>query len=100
MVVSSNFNFPIASRWDFLSLILTFFFSRIRRGEVTSARFDINFPKYFIMPKNHWSSFTEFGNGIFMIASIFNGSTFTPSDDIICPRNTMNFSLNLAFAFI
>ena len=93
VVVTSNFSFPIASNWGFLSLNSTSFFSRVRSGEATSARFGMNFPKYVIMPKNRWSSFTEFGNGIFVIASIFAGSTFTPSDNIICLRNTMDFTL-------
>ena len=92
VVVTSNFSFPIASSWGFSSLNSISFFSRVRRGEFTSARFRMNFPKYVIVPKNLWSSFTEFGNGISVIASIFAGSTFTPSDDIICPRNTMDFT--------
>ena len=92
MVVTSNFSFPIASSWGFSSLNSTSFFSSVRRGEVTSARFGMNFPTYVIMPKNRWSSFTEFGNGIFVIASNFAGLTFTPSDGIICPRNTMDFT--------
>ena len=50
----------------------------------------MSFPKYVIMPKNRWSSLAEFGNGTFVTASIFAGSTFSPSDDIICPRNTMD----------
>ena len=92
MVVTSNFSFPIASSWGFSSLNSTSFFSRVQRGQVLSARFGINFPKYVIMPKNHWSSLTEFRNGIFVIASIFTGSTYTPSDGIICPRNTIDFT--------
>ena len=92
MVVTSPFSFPIAFSCDFSSLNSTSFFSRVQGGEVTSARFRMNFPKYVVMPKNHWSSLTEFGNGIFIIASIFAGSTFTPSDDIMCPRNTMEFT--------
>ena len=79
MVVTSNFSFPIASSRGFLSLNSTSYFGT-------------NFPKNVIMPKNRWSSFTEFGNDIFGIASIFAGSTFTPSDDIICLRSTMDFT--------
>ena len=77
MVVTSNLSFPIASSWGFSSLNSTSFFSRVRRGEVTFARFGMNFPKYVIMSKSR---------------SIFAGSTFTPSDDIICPRNTMDLT--------
>ena len=92
VVVTSYFSFPIAFSCDFSSLNSTSFFSRVQGGEVTSARFRMNFPKYVVMPKNHWSSLTEFGNSIFIIASIFAGPTFTPSDDIMCPRNTMEFT--------
>ena len=92
VVVTSNFSFPIAPSCGFSSLSSTSFFSRVLWGEVTSARFGMNFPKYVTMPKNRWSSLTEFGNGIFVIASIFAGSTFTPSDDIMCLRNTMDFT--------
>ena len=91
MDVTSDFSFPIAYSWGFSSLNSTSSFSRVQRGEVTSARFGTNFPKYAVMPKNHWSSLTEFGNGIFVIFSIFPGPTFKPSDDIICPRNKMDF---------
>ena len=35
----------------------------------------MNFPVYVIMAKNRWSSLTEFGNGIFVIASSFAGPT-------------------------
>ena len=48
-------------------------------------RFGMNFPRYVVIP------FTEVGNGIFVIASIFTGSTFTLSDDM-GPRNTMDFT--------
>ena len=75
VVVTSNFSFPIAFSWGFSSLNSTCFFSRVRRGEVTSARFGMNFPKYVIMPKNCWRSFTEFGNGTCVITSIFAGLT-------------------------
>ena len=91
-MVSSNFSFPIAFSWGFLSLDSTSFFSRVRRGEVASARFGMNVPKFVIMPKNRWSSLTEFGNDIFVIASVFVGLTFKPSDDITCSRNTMDFT--------
>ena len=33
-----------------------------------------------------------YGNSIFVIVSVFAGSTFTPSNDIICPRNKMDFT--------
>ena len=92
MVVTNNLSFLIASSWGFSSLNSTSFFSRVRKGQVTSTRFGMNFPTYVIMPKNHWSSLTEFDNDIFVIASIFAGSTFTHSDDIICPRNTTDFT--------
>ena len=47
------------------------------------------------MPKNCWSSFTKFGNDIFVIASIFAGSAFTP------PKEKYNgFYPDLAFIFI
>ena len=52
----------------------------------------MNFPNYVIMLKSCWSSLTELGNNIFAIASIFAGLTFTPSDGIIRPRNTMDFT--------
>ena len=77
MVVTSNFSFPVGFSWDFSSLSSTSFFSRLRRGEVTSARFGMNFPKCVIMPKN---------------CSIFAWSTFIRSDDIIRPRNTIGFT--------
>ena len=70
MVVTSNLNFPIASNWGFSSLNLTSFFSRVRRGDVTSTRFGMNSHKFVIMPKNRWSSFAKFCNSIFVIASI------------------------------
>ena len=92
MVVTKNFSFPIASSYGVSSLNSASFFSRVPRGEVNSARFGMNFPKYVIMPTNRWSSLTKFGYGIFAIASIFAGSTFMPSDDKICPRNTMDFT--------
>ena len=92
MVVTNNFRFLIASSWGFSSLSLTSFFSSVRRGEVTSARFGMNFPNYVIMPKSCWSLLTDLGNNIFVIASIFAGLTFTPSDGIIRPRNTMDFT--------
>ena len=76
MDVTSDFSFPIAYSWGFSSLNSTSSFSRVQRG---------------VMPKNHWSSLTEFGNSIFVISSIFPGPTFKPSDDIICPRNKMDF---------
>ena len=90
VVVSSNFSFPIAFFWGFTSLNLTSFFSRLRLGERTYPGFG-NFPKYVIIPKTRWSLFTEFGDGIFVIASIFTGSTFTTSGDIILSSNTMDF---------
>ena len=68
--------------------------------EVIYARFGMNFPKYVIMHKNHCSSFTEFGNGIVVIALILAWYTFTASDNKICPRNTMDFTPNLTFLFI
>ena len=77
MVVTSNFSFPVGFSWVFSSLSSTSFFSRVRRGEVTSARFGMNFPKCVIMPKN---------------CSIFAWSTFIRSDDIIRPRNTIDFT--------
>ena len=92
MVVASNVSFPIASSWSVSSLNSTSFFSRVRKIEVTSVKFDMKFAKCVIMPNNRRSSFTEFSNGIFAIASFFAGSTFTPSDDILCPRNTMDFT--------
>ena len=61
-------------------------------GKVTFARFGMNFLKYVLMLNNRWSSLIEFGNDDFVIASIFAGLIFTLSDDIICPRDTMNFS--------
>ena len=78
VVVTSNFSFPIASSWGFLSLNSTSFFSRVRRGEVTSRWIDGDHLQSLIM-------------AFFVIASIFAGSTFTPLDDI-CPRNTLDFS--------
>ena len=42
VVVTSNFSFPIASSWGFSSLNSTFFFSRVPRGEVTSAGISLN----------------------------------------------------------
>ena len=77
MVVTSNFSFPVGFSWVFSSFSSTSFFSRVRRGEVTSARFGMNFPKCVIMPKN---------------CSIFAWSTFIRSDDIIRPRNTIDFT--------
>ena len=71
VVVTSNFSFTIASSWDLMSLKLTSSFSRVQRGEITAARFGISFPKYVIMPTNHGISLKEFGNGIFVTASIF-----------------------------
>ena len=72
VLVTSNFNFLIGPSWGFSRK--TSFFSWVRKGE-KSARFGKDFPKYVIMPKNHWSSFTEFGKCIFVIPSIFPGST-------------------------
>ena len=89
MVVAINFSFLAASNCGVLSLNSTSFFSRVRRIDVTFAKFDMKFPECVIMPKNHWSSCIEFVNGIFVIASIFVGSTFIPSDDI-CLRNTVS----------
>ena len=39
------------------------------------------------MPRNCWSSLIFWGGFISLIASTFSGSGFTPSLDIICPRN-------------
>ena len=46
VVVTSNFSFRIVSSWGFWSLNSTSFFSSVRRGEFTSVRFVMNFPKY------------------------------------------------------
>ena len=59
MVVTSKFSIPMVSSWGFSGLNSTTFFSRVKRGEVTSARFGMTFPKYVIMPRNRWSSFRE-----------------------------------------
>lgn len=40
------------------------------------------------MPKNHYSSFTEFGDGIFVMASVFTWSNFIPLDDILNNQET------------
>ena len=59
VVAASNFRFPIACSWVFSSLSSTSFFNKVQRGDATSAIFGMNFPKYVIMPKNHWISFIE-----------------------------------------
>ena len=92
VVVISNFSFQIASNWVFWRLNSTPFLSRVQKEEVTSARFGMNFPKSVIMPKNCCNSFTEFGNGIIVVAPVFAGITFTLLDYIICLRNTMVFT--------
>ena len=73
VIVTSNFTIPIAFSWDLLSLNSNSFFSRVRRGNLTSARFSMNVSKYVIMPKNYWSSFTEFSRSIFVIVSFLRG---------------------------
>ena len=88
VLVAGNFSFPIASSWGVSNLISTSFFSRVRRVEVITAKFDMKFPESVIVPNNCLSSFTEFSNNIFVIASIFAGLTY----DIICLRNTMHFT--------
>ena len=92
VLLISNFSFPIVPSWDFSNLNSTYFFSSVRRRKVTSERFGMIFPKYVIMLLNWCSSFAEFGNGIFDIASFFAWKTFRPSDDLIYSRKTMNFT--------
>ena len=52
MLVASDFSFPIVSSWGVSSLNSTSFFSRVRKVEVTSAKFDMKFPECVIMPNN------------------------------------------------
>ena len=86
MLGPSNFSFLVASSWGVSSLNSTSFFSRVRRVDATFRKYDMKFPECLIMPNNLWSSFTEFGIDIFLIASILPGSTFTPS--VICLRSS------------
>ena len=60
--------------------------------QVPVVNSNFNFPKHVTMPKTRWSSFTKFGSGIFVITSTFAGSTFTPSDDIMCTGNTVDIT--------
>ena len=57
------------------------------------------------MPKNYYSSFTEFGDGIFVMASVFTWSNFIPLDDILNNQETrwtlpqfVDFSTSLSYA--
>ena len=51
VVVTSNFSFPVVPSWGFSSLSSNYP-ARVQAGKVTSVRFGVNFPQYFIMPKN------------------------------------------------
>ena len=82
MVATSNFSFLIASSWDLSSL------SSISLAEYEGERLLL---RGLVLTFLSMRSFTEFGNDIFVTASVFSGSPFTSSDDI-CPRNMIDFN--------
>ena len=80
------FNFSIVSNWGFCK-IKTSFFKSAHSGAVTSARFGMNLP--ISSPK-----FFEVHQGImvqtfFVTMSVLEGSNLIPSEEIICPKNTI-----------
>ena len=88
------FNYSIASNWVFYKLNVTSFFKSTRSGVVTSARFGMNLWRQFTIPKNLWSSVMDCSKDIFIIASVLKGSTLTPFEEIICPKNANEFLRN------
>ena len=62
-------------------------------GVEWSARLGINFPGYFTIPRNLYSSITDLDKGILVIASVFEGSILTlPSILFLFPAAIPFFS--------
>ena len=86
--VTKVFKYSMVSNWGICSLKKTSFLRMLWSGVVRPARLEINFPRQLTIPRNLCSSLTDLGKGILVTASVFEGSTLIPSDEIMCHKNT------------
>jgi hypothetical protein len=62
-------------------------FNKLFKGLTISTKFGMNLLMKLILPKNDCKDFLSLGRGIFLFASILEGSTEIPSLEMICPNN-------------
>ena len=76
-----------ASSWAGPQLHALFLRRRSLSGCVSSARFRVNFPNWFAMPRNLLNSGIPVGGSISTMAEVFSGSARIPLASMMCPRN-------------